>query len=1320
LNLFLSLVFVIAMGACGNFGGCGGCGVGALPADTPQTLKGLPRDQTVEGGAQIRVTPAGFNKLTSTLPGAINTALAGGFCIPKGGVSVLGIGADWCYQNQGGCAPGCRVNATVNQTQLQVQGNSLHVAVSADVDLNIPIDVPNGFPTYFSDCSVHVSTLNTSDITADLNINLGVKAADGELQVTVGNLNSLDIGGIDFQGDGHAVCDALAGLGNFLTPILNFFTSNLGPLLTGVLNNVVQNMLPDPLGIAGMMNIGTLLEGVSPGTDGFMEARVVPGGYADLVNNGMSLGVITGLNADMNPDTRGAGLTSEPALCVPPIPAPNFAIPPAQLPQSTRGTFSLARAGAFTGGPGNEPQVNGVPSDLAMGISETMLDLAGHHLVTSGGMCLGVGTPLISQLNVSTIGLLVPSVADLGSDQGNDPLLLVTRPQRALDFTIGDNTAASPALTIHITNMEVDFYAFLFERYVRAFTMELTMNVGINLDFQQMPGQPAQIVPSLVGISSSSVQVKVLNSEFVKETPEKLEMVLPTVFDLVTPLLGNLPPITVPTFAGFSLSNLSIQKVTTSQDDFLALYASLGGAAFMKNFDPTWQVPREPGELHYFEAGHTQPSNGKAKLVSVDTPDVAKVRAALEGVSQGKLPRVTFEVDRFDSAGRELEWAYQLNNGLWHLWQAGGKLVVEDRAFAWQGKYTVGLKSRVKGDYTTTSQVIETPVVIDSVGPNVLVKKAAWDGDTYTVPLWDIVSGKNVEFAFAKPGDTKPALTWEHGDIATASREALTKLAVNGEVLVLTRDEMGNENAVLVAPFHGQPGEGGCECNTGGPSGSGIALTLIVGFMLVGRRRVRVIVKRHQRLVTNLALWVGISAALSLFPACNCGSNQGKSCETAADCGPDFCMKGELPYCLDGECECIDDIIIGRVGPYSDVAVASDGSIWVSAYAQTYGDLVVTRADPGRIPDEAWEWVDGVPDGPVVFEGSKLRLGVEEKGEDVGMYTSIAIAPDGAPMVTYFDRDKASLKFAYKGPNGWEKYAIEEGTGTLSEFSGELVGMYTSLTARSDDGRPGVAYLAHVADSMGTRAEVRFAQANVPFPKSAADWQTWVVDKSGLPAADPNNPEVYPLPNGLGLFVDSARLPNGAPVVVYYDREKGDLKMAKFNTTTNMFDTPTLLDGSGNIDAGWSPSVAVGADGKVRVAYVAASGDDLKYIVEDTASEIVDDGYRIVGVTIDNLPKPEFHFVGDDAGLVMANNGQTPMIAYQDATTQELLLTDKRGDGVWNRNSVAGAVDPWPGAYGFFAASAVTPTEIVMSTWVINQSLDQNWVEVFKRPTALQ
>ncbi len=95
----------------------------------------------------------------------------------------------------------------------------------------------------------------------------------------------------------------------------------------------------------------------------------------------------------------------------------------------------------------------------------------------------------------------------------------MTRPQSAVDFTIGDNTATSPAITIALQHLEVDFYAFLYERYVRAFTMDLTMNVGVNLEFEQQPGMPAMIKPTLVGISSSQVTVKVLNSEFVKRDP---------------------------------------------------------------------------------------------------------------------------------------------------------------------------------------------------------------------------------------------------------------------------------------------------------------------------------------------------------------------------------------------------------------------------------------------------------------------------------------------------------------------------------------------------------------------------------------------------------------------------------------------------------------------------------------------------------------------------------------------------------------------------------------------------------------------------------
>jgi hypothetical protein len=279
--------------------------------------------------------------------------------------------------------------------------------------------------------------------------------------------------------------------------------------------------------------------------------------------------------------------------------------------------------------------------------------------------------------------------------------------------------------------------------------------------------------------------------------------------------------------------------------------------------------------------------------------------------------------------------------------------------------------------------------------------------------------------------------------------------------------------------------------------------------------------------------------------------------------------------------------------------------------------------------------------------------------------------------------------------------------------------MYTSLTLRTDDGRPGIAYLAHVADATGEHAEVRYAAAQTPFPTSSADWQTWKVDTAPIPE-NPN--EVYPLPGGLGLFVDSARNPtNQAPVVVYYDRTNGELKLSRFNPQSGQFATPVVLDGSGETDAGWSPAVQVDAAGVAHVVYVSATGDDLKYTTDATNApkEIVDDGYRIVGTTVDGLPKPEFHFVGDDANIILVPGG-SPTVVYQDATTQELLVAQKSPAGNWVRSSIAGATDPWLGAYGFFAAGALGSTDIIMSSWVINQPESDNWVEVFSKPFVIQ
>ncbi len=1334
INLMLSATFIFLMGACGGLGG----GCGACSSSQPLPGGQLPADQTVEGGAQIRVTQAGFKKLTDLLPGLFNNSLQSGICIPGGsaGVSIAGFNiasAEYCKQNSGGsCTNGCKVAVNLNAAPAGLgvsvtNQNTLRLNLSTSINTSIHLDF-YALGLRVNSCDLGV---NSNNLNGSFDIAFAIKPADGELDIHLANINSFTTN-LNFTG-----CGILSSFGNLVANLLDAIPNALKGLLTPLIDPLIQSFLPNPLGVKGMVNVGALLEGVSPGTDGFMEARIVPGGYVRLdgAKKALSLGVITGLNADEDPTTRtgtrpdGIPLASEPNLCVPPMAPPQFGSSPANLPITSRSTFSLIPAGEFDGTP--EPM-----ADLAMGLSETMLDLAGHHLVTSGAMCLGVGTSFITQLNVGTISLLVPSLGELTSNTGKDPLLLVTRPQKPLDFTIGNNTPSSPALNIAINHLEVDFYAFLYERYVRAFTLDLTMNVGVNLEFEQMPGQPAKIKPTLVGINSQSVTVKVLNSEFVAESKQHLEMVLPSVFDLVTPLLGNIPSINVPSFAGLSLNNLSIQHVTTTQDDFLALYATLGPSMMARSLASTDAVAHQSVLMMDQQVGPSPSrSDGVARLVRATTPAPEKIRASLTHKKGGEMPEVVFDVDHVDSHGRQLEWQYNLNGGMWHPYTSvpSGGFIVRDPAFAWQGKYLIGLKSRIKGDYRTASDETQTAVIIDSVGPKVLTDKLTWDEDTMTLPMWDIVSERKISYALGKPGEDAPRSSWFAGGTVKLSREELAEYLVHEELVVYAKDEAGNTTIALVAPFHGQPGQAGCACQTsGGPSTGGIALTLIVGLMVLGRRRRGVGValrtfarSRAGRITVQVALWFGVSVTISLAPGCSCGNPADKACETAADCGENFCAKGELAYCIDNTCVCSDDIPVGRTGPYSDVAAGKDGSIWVSAYAQSHGDLVVAKAFPGRVPNEAWEWVDGVPDGPIVVPDSKIRGGIDASGPDVGMYTSIAVNANGQPSVTYFDRDTGSLKFAQKVNDVWVKHTIQTGTGRTLGESGELIGMYTSLSLRSDDGRPGVAYLAHVRDSAGARAEVRYAAAQTPNPTGPGDWQIWKVDSAPLLAPDPQKPEVYPLPNSLGLFIDSARLPDQAPVVVYYDRVNGDLKLARFNPTSGQFNTPKILDGSGNNDAGWSPSVQVDATGVVHVAYVGSTKDDLKYVTDaiDAVPEVIDDGYRIVGQTVDGLPKPEFHFVGDDASLILAN-GMFPMVAYQDATTQELLLASKGQNGQWTHISIAGATDPWPGGYGFFAAGDQRPGEMVMSTWVVNQPskdpFGNNWVEVFVRPTGIQ
>jgi hypothetical protein len=416
------------------------------------------------------------------------------------------------------------------------------------------------------------------------------------------------------------------------------------------------------------------------------------------------------------------------------------------------------------------------------------------------------------------------------------------------------------------------------------------------------------------------------------------------------------------------------------------------------------------------------------------------------------------------------------------------------------------------------------------------------------------------------------------------------------------------------------------------------------------------------------------------------------------------CEAGQVGVCLDGLCECIPDLAAGDVGRDSDLAASPAGGAWVSAYNATFGDLMVARVtEPGRVPTEAFEFVDGVPDGPVTAPGSRIRGGVAAKGDDVGRYTSIAVGPGDEPLVSYYDATSRSLKLAQRQGEFWKVHTVDQAEGD------EDAGRWSSLTLDAD-GRPAIAYFATVGEPGTGRSELRLARAATTAPGAAGDWAIHVADEAPLPAGEPGA-----LPMGVGLFASSARMPSGEPVVAYYDRLAGDLRIAMFDDGLDGFGPPFVVDGDDGSDVGLHPSVAVDDEGTISVSYVDAVGHDLLFftLIPDAVPEVIDDGYRIDGETSDGLPLPVYHFVGDDSSLT--TTGALTAVAYQDATSHELLYAVKSGVE-WTWTSIAGAT---PGAaYGFFASSAIDGDDILLSTYVLDQPNSDSWVEVFRVPAV--
>jgi MYXO-CTERM domain-containing protein len=467
------------------------------------------------------------------------------------------------------------------------------------------------------------------------------------------------------------------------------------------------------------------------------------------------------------------------------------------------------------------------------------------------------------------------------------------------------------------------------------------------------------------------------------------------------------------------------------------------------------------------------------------------------------------------------------------------------------------------------------------------------------------------------------------------------------------------------APFHGQPGEGGCNCDSSSNGAAALPFALLVLLLMLPLRRVK---RRVKRLGT--AVWF---VAIACLPGCSCGS---------APCGDVECLPGDVEH--------------GGLGRWTSIA-GDDTRVVVATHDQGLGDLVAADVtDPANVKLTA---VDGIPDEAPTHDPSTYRKGVEGAGPNVGAFTSIAMS-DGLARISYQDRDGKALKFAFeRKQNDWTSHVVD----APADPEGQDVGRYSSL-AIDAAGLPAIAYIAlGNDDGTGHRlTELRIARASSATP-SEGDWSTHFVASgvgtcAGLcpvgeaciagvegptcasvtsdcsaTCADTEaciggacteaiaDPTVADIATGTGLFARLVVLPDARLAVVHYDRAGRGLKISVENGAgANTFTEADLDVGSG--DRGlWASAVVDGA-GTIHVAYQDAIGDQLLYTTWNGAPgtpELVDDGQRAGDRT---------HPVGAASAIFLANGA--PQIAYQDGLTADVYVAAKSGT-TWSTTGLA-------------------------------------------------
>lgn len=1358
----VTLVFLIFACSGGGCSGCAGCGIAPIPG-------GFPIAERIPNSAQVRLSESGIQFVEDNIDGIVGIVLPDGldFPIPRTDGSASGLDYTLCPSND------CFAHAEIESFELvPTPPNELvgHIRATLETrgpdgryrDLPVRIDPPI-LPA--STCQIEVNTRRAGGSRDYVGLQFRIQFVN-ETRPARAGYTRIVVSEADLA-EGEGVEDAdINARGCFYSWLINLLKGTLiGQLedqVSGLLQDQVASQLctqrgefgcptgtfdrgdTDPgatcyyeasgsdecvpilLGMDGRGDLGAqLLAGFSPGAHAPGQFVLASGGDGEAVNNGMSLFMHGGFMSMDRTFTTSPGHNP----CVP-------VVEPPPLPD-------VARAAAFRG---NVIPGTSTPTHLGIGISEDYLDYAGYGMFDSGMLCLGAGTRLSQQLSTGLVAAIAPSVRNLAFPQASAPLTLAIRPQLPPDFTIGTD-AGAPVLSISLPQVQIDWYVWSTERYVRFMTYQTDLTIDIDLTVEG-----GEIVPHIEGVTATNSTV--FNNDLITENPTALASAVESVISSFAGMLaGSISPFALPEIMGFELDvpPEGVRGVADSGEAFLGIFANLRLASTMPI------------------VGVTETS------LEVSDLELDPASMSLEGWGQGEGNRVWLSFGAEGPAGSDYEYSYRIDGMTWSHWTSEPRVRIDDDVLLLQARHTIEARSRVRGQPRSVDPTpARAELIVDVLPPEVQVSR---DGvSAFVVAAADMISPEDALTYRFRVGEG------EWSEWQTSPRVELGSVLLDGgELGVEVMDEAGNVGSATLPIIRGipNPAGGGCACRAvGGTDAHGplalVGSLLLLGAMVVRRRRTiaaRVSARALRRAAVAGLVAVpvvvgsqGCECSSPMHPPCNdmCfpaappTMTAGAICCEATDecasydvdalCNPGFtCPIANVT--VDGMCEvsCTEcmrkpPLEPGQLATDLDLVVTDGGETYVSGYSPgvppstRYGDLVLGEIGAGGAV--TWEIVDGAPSSPVTNDPDGWRDGVSAPGDDVGRWTSIADSGSSL-VIAYYDRTHGALRVAIGAPGAWSTHTVDD--------AGDA-GRYASMVLL-DDGTPAIAYMRiePATDGSGRlRSSVQVAVASGASPGDTTDWtitevasadmacrpdfcgtgQTClesgacVVPTSDCSAACGSGQACFmgscqatlapgyveDLPPAYGLFANLARTPGGGLAAVWYDRGQGNVWGAELPSIGGTWGAPILIDGymRGDPDVGDSgigASLFVDTAGTWHVTYVDGAEETLRYASVAagavTAREIVD-----TGATDGSMPHADGrHVIGDDSSVVVTDGGEI-RVTYQDATSQHLMLARRpAGGGTWTVSIL-----DMESHTGFWADQVLVGSTSHVATWWRSES----------------